>query len=183
MSFKKQIIVVAPKQYKDLARKLAHNISKQPGYSCTFWTVVHYEQNEFSVASSQHVILIGNEEENSVTKSLISEIGNIKNKAGACFGFDGSKAVVFGTGELEQGEEFKSLVVATSALINEKEDSGSMGKLLAKQYLAVALVPGIGLMKLVSMIGRQKRLRLSQTNTALTLFLDEMFDKWVGIDE
>jgi hypothetical protein len=117
MNFKKEIIVVAPDQYKDIGRKLSHDISKVNGCNGALWSIKQFEDNEFQLGGNRHVIFIGNKNENHLVKDFIEVISNINNKAGACFGFDGAKAVVFGEGKLEQEEEFKKISQETACVL------------------------------------------------------------------
>ncbi|HIJ88046.1 MAG TPA: hypothetical protein HPP97_10270 [Desulfuromonadales bacterium] len=96
----KNIIIVAPEQYQDLARKITHEISKQPGFTAAYWTIKHYADNEFQLTGNQYVVLMGNSDENRFTKDYLQVINNLKNFAGAFYGYDGAKAVIFGDGKL-----------------------------------------------------------------------------------
>ena len=174
----KEIIVVAPEQYKALARKLAHEISRAPGCNGAVWTIKHYEENEFQLGGNRYAILMGNSEENPVTKDFLPLITNLSNQAGACFGFDGSKAVVFGEGKLEQVKDFKELIKTCTA--NS-----------VRAAIAVPLVFILPLWPFLPYIlgpmyfwnkGKQERkLRMEQTKAALTLFLTKHFDDWIGV--
>lgn len=98
MAIVKEIIIVAPDAYKDCARALAHHISKQPGCNGAVWTIKQYEANEYQLGGNRYVLLMGNSEENGLTKDFLAVISNLQNLAGACHGYDGAKAVVFGEG-------------------------------------------------------------------------------------
>ena len=192
------IIVVAADEYKNLARTLSHQISKIPGCNGTFWTVKHYEDNEPTISGRQYVILIGNAEENPITKDFLPVVSPLHNRAGACFGYDGSKAVVFGEGKLEQAEAFER-VLETSAGIVAGAAAGATvtslslgtGALLAAGTVAFPIVsvwvllggPLRYLGELLIRRWREKKLRKEQTKAALTLFLAECFDAWVGIEK
>jgi hypothetical protein len=104
------ILVVAPDPYRYLARKLSHEIAKKTGLNAAYWTIKQYEDNEFQVGAARYVILLGNPDENPLTKDYLPTIGkNLINRYGACYGYDGSKAVVFGEGNLDQNESFQKL--------------------------------------------------------------------------
>jgi hypothetical protein len=106
----KEIIIVAPEQYQGLARKITHEISKQPGYNGAYWTIKHYADNEFLVGGNRYVVLMGNPDENRFTKDYLQVINNLQNEAGVCYGFDGVKAVVFGEGKIEEENKFKEVI-------------------------------------------------------------------------
>jgi hypothetical protein len=111
----KNIIIVAPEQYQDLARKITHEISKQPGFTAAYWTIKHYADNEFQLTGNQYAVLMGNLDENRFTKDYLQVINNLKNLAGACYGYDGAKAVIFGDGKLVKLENKEAM----SHFINE----------------------------------------------------------------
>ncbi|MDD2557198.1 MAG: hypothetical protein PHH87_02790 [Desulfuromonas sp.] len=116
MNESKEIIVVSPDQYKDLARKLSHKISKVPGCNGAFWSIKQFGDNEFQLGGNRYAIFMGNADENSLTNDFLPVITNISNQAGACYGFDGTKAVTFGEGKLEQKEAFKDVLKNSAAI-------------------------------------------------------------------
>lgn len=71
MNGSKEIIVVAPDQYKDLARKLSHQISKVPGCNGAFWNIKQFEDNEFQLRGNRYAIFIGNCDEKSLTNDFL----------------------------------------------------------------------------------------------------------------
>ncbi len=182
----KEIIVVAPDHYKDLARKLTHEISKLPGCNGAFWSIKQYEDNEFQLGGNRYVLLMGNSNENRITKDFLPVLSTYLNQAGACYGYDGSKALVFGEGKLEQAEAFKE-VLKKSAAYATTAGAGAGAGVGVGVGLAGILYPIAPLWLLIYMVGRwrrsakEKKLRQEQTKAALTLFLAECFDKWVGI--
>jgi len=187
MQVNNHIIIVAPKQYKDLARRLSHEISKKPGFNGAFWTINKYEENEFQLGGNRYVILIGNPDENRITEGFLPLIKAIQNQAGACYGFDGSKAVVFGEGKLEQGKDFKE-VLKKSAAITAGAGS-SVGAAIAASsiifwpiwWIINPLYLGYVLVTFFQRKARESKLRAEQTKAALTFFLADHFDAWVGI--
>ena len=92
----RQVIVVYPENYEGLAIALQHEISKVNGFDSAAWTLEHYKQNMPTLSGRSYVIFIGDAEENRFSKMYLSQIADIVNINGACFGRDGSKAVVFG---------------------------------------------------------------------------------------
>ena len=177
----KDIIVAAPEQYRDLARKLSHEMAMKTGLDVSYWTIKQYETHEFELGSARCVILLGNPDENNLTKDYLPIIGDkLKNRAGACFGYDGSKAVVFGEGKLDQFEEFQKLVqelkkhsLTTSVLVIFSSITGVL-YFTALVYAA---------WKLLSNKAKQEKLRRSQTEVAIALFLTNDFDQMAGINK
>jgi hypothetical protein len=103
----KTIIVCAPEKYSKIARRLTHILSKKAGIDTTYWSTNKYRDNESSLSSSQqYVIFIGNKSENNFVDDYIELIENINDESGACYGYDANKAIIFGTGNLEQMKEF-----------------------------------------------------------------------------
>ncbi|HSB77985.1 MAG TPA: hypothetical protein VLM91_04305 [Candidatus Methylomirabilis sp.] len=182
----KEIIVVAPEDYAEFARQLAQKISEQPGGKGTFWTTKQYENKEFQLGRNQLAILLGDADENPITKSRLPGIKNLCNHAGACFGFDATTAVAFGEGKLEQREEFQKVLEKCATILAGASGVSSLGVSLAAAiviYLPkTILMPG--LVKLATQVRRkemEKRLRTEQTKAALTLFLAEHVHAWAGV--
>jgi hypothetical protein len=188
MSYDKEVIVVAPDHYQDLGRKLSHEISKVPGCNGAFWTIKQYEDNEFQLGGNRYVILIGNLGENKITEDFLPMVKNLQNRAGACFGYDGSKALVFGEGNLEQAEAFQGVyknIVDSKGVTGGNEISEGEGLSIAMKTILFPVIL-LGLVaKAFSFFmkepAKKKKLLRGQTNAALTLFLTECFDHWVGI--
>lgn len=181
----KEIIIVAPEQYQDLARKITHEISKQPGYNGAYWTIKHYADNEFQLGGNRYVVLMGNPDENRFTKDYLEEIKNLNNHSGACYGYDGPKAVIFGEGKLEYEEEFKKVLKKCT----DFKEEGTVGHKIGA-VLAVGLVPvisrflfGPSIIYYFVRSAKVKKLKKEQTITALTLFLAECFDDWAGFNK
>jgi hypothetical protein len=194
MQIGKEIIVVAPDQYKGLARKLTHKISKVPGFNGAFWTIKQYEDNEFQLGGNRYAILIGNSDENPVTKDLLLSIKTLNNQAGACFGSDGTKAVVFGEGKLEQEVKFKEVLKRTVATAAGADAFSTVGGTIAggEEPLSVRdiwwIIPSLPIFLPWALVAtrrkvRERELRTEQTKVALTLFLLEHFDAWAGLKE
>ena len=104
----KQVIVVYPEDYEELAIALQHEISKVEGFDSAAWTIEIYKQNMPTLSGRSYVIFIGDAEENKFSKMYLPQISNIVNINGVCFGHDGSKAVVFGMGNLAQKQDFEA---------------------------------------------------------------------------
>ena len=180
----KEIIIVAPEQYQDLARKITHEISKQPGFNGAYWTIKHYADNEFQLGGNRYVVLMGNPDENRFTKDYLPVITNLQNKAGVCYGFDGVKAVIFGEGKLEQEKDFKEVLKKCAGLGAAGTAGLSVGATLAVGFVPLItsiLWPAAVVYYLVYRSAKAKKLRQDQTKAALTLFMAECFDDWAGI--
>lgn len=180
----KGIIIVAADQYKDLARKLQFEISKKE-IKAQFLTVKQFEATEPTLSGTQYVILLGNSDENTLTKAYLPIIGaKLTNRAGACFGYDGSKALVFGEGKLDQVEEFKNLV---EELTSHPKMAGALAIFLSTFFtglgvLTLTFAPFIYLSsKFIGYQAKKRKLLRHQTEVALSLFLIESFDQMAGI--
>ena len=183
-----EIIVVSPDQYKDLARKLSHEISKTPGCNGAFWSIKQFEDNEFQLGGNRYAIFIGNSDENTITKDFLSVIKNLTNQAGACYGFDGTKAVVFGEGKLEQKEDFKDVLKKSIAIAAGANAFSTVGASIAVNFVVFLPISWIWVPLPIILIlnyfrrkKMEKELRTEQTKAALTLFLSEHFDNWIGL--
>lgn len=125
MNLKKEIIVVAPDRYKDIARKISHEISKVSGCTGAFWSIRQFEDNEFQLGGNRYAIFIGSPEENNLTKSFNNVVEKIINNYGACIGIDGPKAVVYGDGKLRQEAEIEDLLNKSKKVLNEMPWKGN----------------------------------------------------------
>jgi len=178
----KQIIVVYPKSYEELAIVLHHEISKVDGFDSAAWTIEHYKQNMPIISGRSYVIFIGDAEENRFSKMYLSQISNVVNINGACFGKDGTKAVVFGEGKLEKKGAFEAF---KKGLGYGQAASGAMGGAVSAAFLigvsvfpiAVGGVLGYQYFKSKS---EEKELRYDQTKFAIYNFVLTELDVWVG---
>lgn len=182
----KEILVVAPGQYKDFAAQLVENISKQPGCKGVLCTPKQYENKEFQLGGNRLAILIGDGDENSATKASLPGIQNLRNDAGACFGFDKTTAIAFGEGKLEQREDFQKVLEKCATILAGAQGVSSLGVSLAAASIIFLpkkiLMPG--LVKLVTKVRQkewEKRLKTEQTKAALTLFLAKHARAWAGL--
>ncbi len=180
----KNIIVVAPDKYKDFARELSHNISKQDECTSSYWSIKHYENNESTICGDQFVIFIGNHEENSLTKGFIKVIRNLKNNYGACYGYDGSKAVLFGEGKENQLSQIGLIRETAIASVGSLGVSTGIGSAIAVGFVAALPFAIIGgsIYAIYSYFSKQRKLeslKEEQTKLALTLFMSESFDNWI----
>lgn len=183
--YEKKIIVVYPEHYEDLAMVLTHEISKVDGFDSAAWTLEFYRQNMPTLSGRSYVIFIGDAEENPFSKMYLSQISNLVNIKGACFGRNGSKAVVFGDGNLEQKEDFEAF---TSMLGAANMASGSVGAAVGVAFLGAA--PLVALALGGTLVGRvvkyfknksaEKELRYEQTKLAIHEFSLTELDVWVG---
>lgn len=182
----KEIIVVSPEDYKALARKLTHEISKLPNCNGAFWTIKQFEENELQLGGNRYVILIGNPDENHLTKDFLPVIKTLQSQAGACYGYDGSKAVIFGDGKLENSEELKKVLAQCAAIGAAGYTTvATVGAGIAMNiflFLPVSLF-FLPLIYKSSINAKVKKFRHEQTKAALTLFLAECFDAWAGLEK
>lgn len=184
----KEIIVVAPKEYKDVARKLSHEASKLPGCKGAFWDISRYEANEFQLGDDRYVVFVGGPQENHLTKEFLPLISKLENNSGACFGYDGSKAVVFGEGDLAQKKDFMQVVSETAIMVSGVGVGAGTGAILGATIFSTFLpitAPAFALSAFFyylfcSSSGKEKKLRHDQTNVALSLFLSTQFDEWTN---
>jgi hypothetical protein len=101
-------------------------------------------------------------------------------------GFDATKTVAFGEGNLEQREDFQKVLEKCAAMLAGTSGLSSPGVTLAAATVILLpkniLMPG--LVKLDEQVRQQeweKRLRTEQTKAALTLFLAEHVHRWAGL--
>lgn len=116
---------------------------------------------------------------NRFTKDYLQVINNLQNQAGACYGYDGVKAVIYGEGKLEQEKDFKEILKKCSAVSVSGIAVNTIGYTILGT-LAPLLAPFLGsaalVYYLVNRSAKAKKLRQEQTNAALILFLAECFD-------
>lgn len=139
----KQIIVVYPDDYEDLALAMQHEISKVDDFDCSAWSIEHYKQNAPTLSGRSFVIFLGTAEENRFTKTYQSQISRIVNINGACLGWDGSKAIIFGEGNLEKKsafDAFKSKLGYGSAAAGVASSAGSLGVAMSSGFLVAVPV-------------------------------------------
>jgi hypothetical protein len=184
----KTIVLVAPEQYSDLARRISHEISKKEGFNSSFWTVNQFVTNEISTSSNQYVIFIGNTEENEFTKTYLPVIkSNLPdNKAGIFYGFDGTKAIVYGDGNLKKVFDFRKLykAIKNGEIKVDGENSNTQNTVAYIASVVTLGFIGLGLMKLfmhVSKTKKEKKFRKIQTELALALFITGEFNRWFNI--
>ncbi|MEN0585182.1 MULTISPECIES: hypothetical protein [unclassified Kosakonia] len=182
----KQVIVVYPEVYEGLAIALQHEISKVDGFDSAAWTLELYRQNMPTLSGRSNVIFIGDPDENRYSKMYLSQISNIVNINGACFGSDGSKAVVFGEGKLEQKRGFEAYKNDVGYGLAA---SGAIGAAVSGAFLvAVPFIPlggalgfiGYKVFKFFKSKSEVKELRYEQTKLAIYNFVLTELDTWVG---
>lgn len=188
----KQIIVVYPDDYEDLALAMQHEISKVDDFDCSAWSIEHYKQNAPQLSGRSNVIFLGAVDENRFTKMYQPQISRIVNLKGACLGWDGSKAVIFGEGNLEAKpafEEFKNKLGYGSAGVGV----GSLGSVMSAGFLVAApiAVPVVGILS-GGIVGggiygaakyfmnkkARRELRYEQTKMAIYNFLLTELEVW-----
>jgi len=171
----KEIIIVAPKKYKNQARKLSHEISKKNMCNAAVWSIEQFEDNEFQLGGNRYAIFIGSPDENSLTKDFLPIIENLKNHEGICYGYNGTKAVVYGEGKLNQLEALK---VAKKKTQENKIVAGAAG--FAALFIAPPIL--IGPATFIAIRSKQKKLIKDQTKVAITYFLGDTFNSWLTLE-
>ena len=185
----KQIIVVYPDDYEDLALAMQHEISKVEDFDCSAWSIEHYKQNAPQLSGRSCVVFLGTAEENRFTKTYQSQISRIVNINGACLGWDGSKAVIFGEGNLEKKpafDAFKSKLGLGSAAAGVASSAGGLGVAMSSGFLvavplAHAAILGGGIYTVAKYFmdkKARKQLRYEQTKMAIYNFLLTELEAW-----
>lgn len=189
----KRVLVVYPDDYEELAIALQHEMSKLDGFDSAAWSVEHYQQNLPTLSARSHVIFLGDGEENRYSKIYLSQISNIVNIKGSCFGRDGSKAVIYGEGKLEQKVPFEAFARELGYGEARGEESAgflsgvgsSNGSDVGRNFLA-ALVPGgllgIGYWQISQYFARsnlEQKLRYEQTKLAIYNFVLTELEPWL----
>jgi hypothetical protein len=171
MNHPKQIKVVAPEKYKALARAISHEMSKHPECVSAIWTPKQFEDNELQLSGNSYVLFVGNPDETSLTKDFLSVIEPLTESSGACFGYDGSRAVVFGKGDLDEESAFMEIWRSSSLGISVWE----------------IIVPIIGIWNWISRRNhnkrRTRRLLKYQTEFAWHQFFETKFQDWIAPKE
>jgi hypothetical protein len=187
MLFTKNIIVVYPEIYEEIALTLQHELSKVDGVDSTAWTINHYKHTLPTLSGRSHIIFIGNAEENQYSKIYLSNKPNVVNLKGACFSCDGSKAVVFGEGKLEQKVAFEEL----KAKLGYGGASGTLGIIIGGSMLSTlpivvaAAAGGLGYkaVRYYQDKNEAKALRYEQTKMATYNFVLTELDDWFGLEK
>lgn len=185
----KQIIVVYPDDYEDLALAMQHEVSKVDSFDCSAWSIEHYKQNAPQLSGRSYVVFLGNAEENRLTKAYQPQIPRIVNINGACLGWDGSKAVIFGEGNLEKKtafDAFKSKLGYGSAAAGIASSARGFGAVMSTGFLVavpvvqVAIIGG-GVYSIAKLFMNKKArrvLRYEQTKMAIYNFLLTELEVW-----
>lgn len=186
----KNIVIVAPDQYRDLARRFSHNISKKNGFKAAYFTIKQYNNNDKLIPDTQLAIFIGNKDENELTNDYLPIIQSKSdyNLAGLFYGTDFPKAIIFGEGKLDQVDEFKKLFKKVKN--SDVKIDGQNSNLKDTYSFAIALISGgliglaaMGIYKLFTKKKKEKILRKLQTELATILFLNNELNKWLNIDD
>lgn len=183
----KQVIVVYPESYEDIALTLQHELSKVDGVDAAAWTINHYKQTLPTLSGRSHVIFIGDVEENRYSKMYLATMPSIVNLKGACFARDGSKAVVFGEGKLEQKAAFEAL----KEKLGYGAASSTLGFIVGSSFIATlpivaaGAVGGLGYQAIRYFKDKReaKTLRYEQTKMAIYTFVLTELDAWFGLEE
>ena len=167
----KPIKIVAPEKYKALARIICHEMSKNPSCTGAFWTIKQFEDNESISPGKSYALFVGNPDENSLTKDFFPIIEPLTDTSGACFGFDGPRAVIFGKGDLDEEESFWELWRAADLPF----------------LLLPYLIPLLGIWQWYSekvrLRAKTRRLLQYQTKFAWHQFFETEFQDWIAPEE
>ncbi len=170
----KSIIVVAPDKCAKVARSIVHYISKNfaaKGFDASYWTLKHFEGNECQLAGSQKIIFIGDESENKYSSHYLPHL-KLNNNHGICYGYDGSKAVVYGEGKLEQAADLKKEV-------QKIDEYKPLEKVMFYVFLYVSAVPLFGYILINDAIVK-KKLKNEQTQAAAYSFCQNELERWMN---
>jgi len=169
MFVNKEIIVVAPEKYDELSRRLSHEVSKINGLNCAKWSIKQFNDNEFQMGGNRYVILIGNSEENILTRDFLPVMKNLIDNNNSFYGFDGTKAVAYGTGDI-------SLDTKSSKILDDYVN--------LFDFTSVILPFGIGygIMKIKDHKLKTERLK-TQTEKAIKSFMSELLHSWLEIEK
>lgn len=190
------VLIIAPNDYLDDAELLAHEIAKIDHLDVASWTIKQYQSSKATISAKQLVIFLGDSQENPGSATYLKVIKNIVNKHGVCWGFDGSKAVIYGDGNLLNQHYLTMLV---DSIKNGKYFSGekvddNLRRALAVSFFTQAATSGaLYSLSPFALIGklildkfnkskRQCELKKQQVEVGATLFLAESLDEWLGND-
>lgn len=193
----KQIIVVYPDDYEDLALAMQHEVSKVDSFDCTAWSIEHYKQNAPALSGRSYVAFLGTSDENRFTKTYQSQVSRVVNINGACHGWDGSKAIIFGDGNLESRPAFEAFkdklglgsAAKATGVVGAVAATNSLGAVAGAGFLAsaatfaapVAIIGGgavYGIAKFFKNKKAQRELRYEQTKIAIFNFLRTELEVW-----
>lgn len=169
------IIIVTTDSHAEIARRLAHDISKKPEHEATYWSIKHYKDNEASLGNKNYLIFIGDKDENIFTKVYMPLINNITIKNHACIGYNGTKAVIF-------SDNLECFWRDVPSRIKREYDRWcrEIGTPLATiamigQPLSIVTY-GIWGYRYSVELYKHKQI----TESAATIFITEYFDKWIN---
>lgn len=169
MFINKEIIVVAPEKYNEFSRRMSHEISKISGLNCANWSIKHFNDNEFQMGGNRYVILIGNSEENKLTGDFLPVISNLIDNNNSFYGFDGTKAVAYGSGN--KSEE----------TLSSDNFDGLFNSFEVKSTFTFGIV-GYGIQKIREHRSKTELLK-SQTEKAINSFMSELLHSWLEIEK
>lgn len=166
---KLNIQVVAPTHYETIARQLAMQITKKKKINSAFYIEKRYEDNEFTTTTNQLSIFIGSPDENKYTLAYLEDNDKLKVEAGAYYGYNDSKAFIYGNGNLRLLQEFVEMLK-----IKQRHALWHYSK-----YLILGLFGGLGVLASGRRLSKEK-LQYAQTKVAADLFIKDLFDEWIN---
>lgn len=181
---KKEIIVVTPDKYKNVARQMVHELSKLKNCNVAVWSIKQFEDNEFQIGSSHWVLSIGNLKENKLTSAYSKFINLIHEKGGLCYGYDSNKAILFADPDKLDSKETievaKKLGLLTGAGVAV---GGITAPLVAAGTIFAWLIMPPTVLSVI--MKKKKEAELVKTSTSLTadLFLKDGVNNWLDIQK
>ncbi|MFA6449469.1 MAG: hypothetical protein WCX65_08380 [bacterium] len=179
----KEIIVVAPVKYGKDARRMANYISIKYGFKAEYLNVKQYAAEE---GGDRCAVFIGNASENKLSKDCPEPIRVKHAEGGACWGYGGTKAYIYGDGEAGQVRALSKLIGSKLIIKNEAGEidklktSKMLGPILTENLYKIFLkTPVATQVVLVSYLERNRSDRIMlQTKVAVELFLSDGFEEW-----
>ena len=189
------IIIVYPKDYYEIASKLKHEISKEQNLDSTIWSTDQYRDNIPTLSGKSHVVFIGDENENEFAKPYYDSMNTLFLHKGGCYGFDGTKAIVFGLDNAALRElthtrtknylspgrqplDFQKELSGLLVLQGEEKDSESANKI--SRFARGALAKASHLSTLAEDRFKASALRKERSVIATELFLQYGLNAWVS---
>lgn len=199
-----QFIIVANDDLAALARRLAHALSMQKTHSGAFWTVKHYRDNEAQLDGKQPVVFLG---DNEVAKSYVDILPERFRGFGTRCSYEGAKAALIADepddvtdediASLKRGVEGNQEELRRRAASSGAGSAAGLVGLVALGWLTgsifmAAMLYGLGTLayglvalpfgisKEIRARRRKQEYRKLQYEYALSRFLKDEFEKFVG---
>jgi|GEM_PF-5109721 hypothetical protein len=168
----KKILVVTTSRYLDLASRLTGHISKMDFFESSCMTVTSFEEDKSIMDKVDYLIILGHPEDNSLSKQYLPEINNLENNSGAIYGFRGKIAVICGDGDLSKLHLFMKLFKEGYAPVAHPPYN-IFSLIVTAQFFA-------SLNEDLTDRKKKAKLRKSQTEMGIKIFLYEKFSLWTS---